>query len=244
MPQAEEPQHIGETPEPPVPAESPAGRGRSWWWVLPALLVAWLAYSAVARRPHETANSTTDTLLNQSLAAANSGRYAECIATARKALELNASLPEAFNNIGWCSAKLGDWDAAVRNLQQALTLKPDMELARRNLIWALSQKSAPPPHQPVASKPADAAVLRSLQHAQAHQYRECIDAARDALRLDPASAEAYNNLGYCYGGLGQWDEGIRNLHEALRIRPDFALAKGNLSWLTTEKAKSGVRTER
>ena len=43
---------------------------------------------------------------------------------------------------------------------------------------------------------ADAALL-------AHRDPECIDAARQAVRLNPRSAGAYDNLGYCSANLGE-----------------------------------------
>ena len=84
-------------------------------------------------------------------------------------------------------------------------------------------------------------MQRSLAHAQANRYQECIDAAREALKLKPDYAEAYNNLGYCSGGLGKFDEAVQYLNEALRIRPDFQLAKGNLAWVQAERAKADGR---
>jgi len=116
-----------------------------------------------------------------------------------------------------------------------------MERARNNLLWILSLKTGGSVRTAPASTPADAALLLSLQHAQAHRYQECVDAARQALKLNPRMAEAYNNLGFCYASLQKWDEGIENIREALKIMPDFPLASGNLSWMLAEKAKAGAR---
>ncbi len=84
-------------------------------------------------------------------------------------------------------------------------------------------------------------MQRSLAFAQAHRYQECIDAAREALKITPNYVEAYNNLGYCSGGLGKFDEGVQYLNEALRLRPDYQLARGNLAWIQGEKAKANGR---
>jgi protein O-GlcNAc transferase len=42
------------------------------------------------------------------------------------------------------------------------------------------------------------------------------------------SADAYNNLGTALGDLGRWTESIDACRAALRLKPDFALAHGNL----------------
>lgn len=258
-----EPDHMPESPAtpaadlmrgaPPDPGPKP---GWSWWWIFPALLALYLAYSAIPYLPFGKPKATADELLSQSLAAAQAGRYQECITAAREAIKLNPSSPEAYNNIGWCSAQMGNWNEGIQNATQALKLNPNMERARNNLLWMISKRdgkapilsspAAPPAvpatsPAPAAPPAADAAMQRSLASAQAHRYQECIEAAREALKLNPNYAEAYNNLGYCSGALGKFDEGVQYLNQALRIRPDFQLAKGNIAWIQTEKAKADKR---
>ena len=150
-------------------------------------------------------------------------------------------MAEAYINIGWCSAKLAQWDEGIANTREALRLNPNMEIAQNNLNWIIAQK-AEAGRQPAGMKPADATLLVSLQHARANRYQECVDASRRAIQLNPAMAEAYNNLGYCNASIGNLDEGIANLREALRLRPDFPMASNNLSWALAKKAAaSGAR---
>jgi tetratricopeptide (TPR) repeat protein len=73
-------------------------------------------------------------------------------------------------------------------------------------------------------------VSLSLTQYQKAAYLQSIASARKALQLDPGSVEAYTNIGAAYGALRQWDEAIRNEREALRLKPDFQLAKNNLNW--------------
>jgi hypothetical protein len=37
--------------------------------------------------------------------------------------------------------------------------------------------------------------------------------------------------------MSQWDEGIAAAQEAIRLKPDFPLAKNNLAWGEREKQK-------
>lgn len=208
----------------------------SWWWLFPAILAAWLVYPSVSGglgigKSKEAAKP----LLQQSLADAHAGRFPECVSSAQRAARLDPRMAEAYINIGWCSAKLGQWDEGITNTREALRLNPNIETAKNNLNWMVAQK-AETDQQSAASTPAKAALLLSLQHALAHRYRECVDASRQAIQLNSAMAEAYNNLGYCAASLGNLDDGISNLREALRLRPDFPLASNNLSWALAKQA--------
>ena len=94
-----------------------------------------------------------------------------------------------------------------------------------------------------AAQAAEAADLldQSLQHYQAKRFTECLVAAAQSARLNPSSAPAFNNAGICAGNLQLWDEAIRNTQEAIRLDPDFQLAKNNLAWMQQEKLKAGVK---
>jgi len=76
----------------------------------------------------------------------------------------------------------------------------------------------------------------SLAQSKQGQNEASIASARKALEIDPNSVEAYNNIGAGYGAMGQWDEAIKNEQEALRLKPDYQLARNNLNWYTQQKA--------
>lgn len=247
----------GEAPEPAVASPKVAGVSDtagppagprfslrwSWWWLFPALLVAWMAYTAVRHRVGPGEGDPV-ALMNLSLRRAQAHEYQGCVDAARQALKLQPNNVEAYNNIGWCSASMGQWDDGIQNIREALRIKPDFQLATNNLAWMLAEKAkgSGPPAPAAPLTPADSYLTHSLEHAQAHRYQECVDTARQALKLQPNSAEAYNNIGFCLASTGQWDEGIRNMREALRIKPDFQLANNNLAWMLAEKAKAGSGT--
>ena len=81
----------------------------------------------------------------------------------------------------------------------------------------------------------------SAEAFQAGRYDEAIAAAKAMLVIDPKSAEAYNNLAVSYLKLRQWDDAIKSAEEAIRLKPDFELARNNLAWIRQEQANaSGV----
>ncbi|MGA2261842.1 MAG: tetratricopeptide repeat protein, partial [Acidobacteriota bacterium] len=52
---------------------------------------------------------------------------------------------------------------------------------------------------------------------------------KEALKHDPGSAEAQNNLGVALAGLGRIEEAATHFREALRLKPDHASARANLT---------------
>ena len=105
--------------------------------------------------------------------------------------------------------------------------------------WMLSRggTGAPP-----AAGASQTSLQLSFEHYQAGRYEEAIAAAQAALKEDPDSADAYNNLAVSYMGLKRTDEAIQAAENAIRLRPDFQLARNNLAWFQGEKAKAGLPT--
>jgi len=75
----------------------------------------------------------------------------------------------------------------------------------------------------------------SLKYYEAKQYEKCIEAAREALKLRPDYALAYNNICAAYNNLGKYDEGIKACQEALVLDPRLNLAKNNLNWALSQE---------
>ena len=61
------------------------------------------------------------------------------------------------------------------------------------------------------------------------KYLEMVAACDLALRLQPDSAEAWNNKCSAYNQLGRFAEAASACEAALRYKPDFPLAKNNLA---------------
>ncbi len=253
MPTDEDPENRAGSSEPSAlpdaapeasPTEAPNWKLKpSWWWLLALVLLAPLIWRAA--RPSEDAGQAAATQLSLSLQYAQAEKFQECVDAARQALKLQPDMPEAYNNLGWCTARLGNFDEAIQNFREALKVKAGFASAMANLNWAQGEKdkSARPagaPAAPVAPGAATANSLMgvSLQEAQARHYQECIDAARQALKLKPDMPEAYNNIGWCAENMGNWDEALRNAQEAVRLAPDMALAKNNLARIIRERAKA------
>ena len=96
---------------------------------------------------------------------------------------------------------------------------------------AAAQAQAPPATE------ADRLLQRSLDHATAGRFEDCVELAERSATLDPKSSRALNNVGYCSGKLGRWDVAVKNLEAAIKLEPASEVAKGNLAWVRQEQAK-------
>ena len=90
---------------------------------------------------------------------------------------------------------------------------------------AFLPRSAPTPRR--AARPGIALGQKGDFVASALAYRA-------ALHLQPADADALNNLGWTLGKLGYFAQAVPPLEKALAIRPDFTLARNNLAWVTSQ----------
>jgi protein O-mannosyl-transferase len=87
---------------------------------------------------------------------------------------------------------------------------------------------------------AESYLDQSLTYYQRGKFEESIQAAREALKLRPGYAEAWNNIAASYNSMLRWDDGIQAALEAVRLKPDLQLAKNNLSWAISRKQQAGV----
>ena len=68
----------------------------------------------------------------------------------------------------------------------------------------------------------------SVQYFQIQRYQDCIQAAREALKVNPNQAEAYANIAAAYHTMGNLDQTIAALQQEVRLNPNLQSAKSNL----------------
>ena len=93
--------------------------------------------------PIETAaarvDGTAEYFLARSLAEFQMRRYRECIASARRALQIRPQYAEAWNNIGAAHNALREWSEGIAASEAALRINPSLQIARNNLAFARQQ---------------------------------------------------------------------------------------------------------
>jgi tetratricopeptide (TPR) repeat protein len=150
------------------------------------------------------------------------GRAAQAIQQLQFATQLNPSRIEPRNLLAEAYHSLGNPSAAQAAANETLRIAPN-DSGATNILTRSPEQSC------------DYWLNVSLSEYQNKHYQASIDAAHRALQFNPASELAYNNLGAAYAALAQWDLAIQNDQQALRLKPDFQLAKNNLAWALSRK---------
>jgi tetratricopeptide (TPR) repeat protein len=83
-----------------------------------------------------------DAFLDLGLQYYRNREFHESIFATERALVFDPNSAAAYNNICSAYAELRMWDKAIEAGRKALSLKPDFELARNNLAWALREKAS------------------------------------------------------------------------------------------------------
>jgi uncharacterized caspase-like protein len=128
-----------------------------------------------------------------------------------------------------------DYDAAVRELTEAVRLDPNLDEAYAYRARAYNGK-----------KDYDRAIAdyntairldpnyvfaynnRGIAYHNKKDYDRAVADYSEAIRLDPNYALAYNNRGFAYYNKKDYDRAVADYEAALRIDPNYAAAKNNL----------------
>jgi tetratricopeptide (TPR) repeat protein len=224
------------------------GLANVWRWAIAGGVVAILLIALWVM------NNFNGTQVTQSASAADAlqlsfqqykaGQYQDAVASSKAAIAANPESADAYNNLAVSYMALRLYDEAIQAAQDAIRVKPDYQLAKNNLAWIQREKAKATgtPVQATPSGPTSTLLNQSVQHYQAGRFRECIDTATQAAKLNPKSAQAFNNVGICAGNLQLWDAALRNTQEAIRLDPNFQLAKNNLAWIQQQRLRAGGST--
>lgn len=125
------------------------------------------------------------------------GNHARAIALIGRAIEIVASNPSCFLNLGNAQVHQRDFEAALGSYAKAIALKPDYAKAYVGRASVLNEMGQP------------AAAI------------ECLDAT---IAMDPACVEAHYNRGFILKQMGHLDAAIASYDQAVALRPGFAEA--------------------
>jgi tetratricopeptide (TPR) repeat protein len=145
----------------------------------------------------------------------------------RDTLAANPGAWAGHDRLGALLLAKGREAEALLNFSLAVRDEPTQAMARANLGYALSrvgrQNEAIEQYK-IGLRLEDTPLLHTvlaLAYANTDRYDESIEQCREALKLDPGSAQAYCALGYVLQKKGDVDGAIRNMDHALALQPDL-----------------------
>jgi Tfp pilus assembly protein PilF len=172
------------------------------------------------------------------------GKPVEAEPCFQTALRLDPRNPEVYYYYAEWLAERGRRGEAIRLLRTGLETSPG-HVRVRSLLGTLERGQRASEDARIAGLLASAEaeptaenyVELSLAYYDAARYRECIEACRNALRLRPGYAIAYNNICSAYNQLEEWDAAREACEKAIELAPDFERARANLRWAEDGKAR-------
>lgn len=158
------------------------------------------------------------------------GRLAAARADYEAALALVPGRPSVLANLGVTLCRLGEWDAAIRQLDAALLADPTHRDAWAALGLSREAKgqwagAAHALRQAIALGAQVPGLFLSIAQCELRQDRprEALQALDDALAIDPREPEVWSQRGHLMRETGQLKEAARCYEEALKHGGEPAL---------------------
>lgn len=137
-------------------------------------------------------------------------------------------------------AQRHEWAALKQFADETLRLSPNDPDGQSSLLVAQAgiDEVGKAETTATAEPTIDHYLNLSVLYYQTQRYEDCIQAARQALKINPNLGEAYANIASAYHRMGKLDETIAALEQEVRINPNLPSAKKNLAIELALKEKS------
>ena len=152
-----------------------------------------------------------------------------------KAVESDNNYAEAWAQSGFCREKLGRHSEAIEASRKAVTLRPSSEsyfnLGLANYYLKQYREAADSYRQSIRLDPyngADAWYALGLVYRDWGKADEEVQAYRQAIRLRPDYASAYERLGARYVRSKKYNEAIEIFRQLIALKPSDATVPNNM----------------
>jgi protein O-GlcNAc transferase len=162
---------------------------------------------------------------------------------------------QGHSALGAILVREGQWAAGTRELEKALSLKPNDSAAQLNLAMVYAQSGAASKAIPLFEKleaeaqtshhPLNATVLSAYARSLVRngQTRRAINEMKAAVAQERQSAELHDELGSLYALEKDWASAEQEFSEAVRLKDDFAIAHLHLGIVLAAESKPGAQDE-
>lgn len=168
-------------------------------------------------------------------------------AAAERALQLDATLGEAYASLGYAHIQMWQWAEAEEKLKRAIALNPNYATAHQwyanyfrimrrfdDALKEVQRAQQLDPLSPILG--TNVAFILTLQNKTDAAIEEC----RRVIQLDPKFPLAYANLGRAYLKMRRYEDAVREFSKAVELSERGSL---NLAHLGHTYALMGNREE-
>lgn len=153
------------------------------------------------RQDEMTSGVSVESMLNEAIAAFNRGAVQKALDGVEQVLRQHAKQPDALHIKGVLLGQVGQLQAGIESLEQAIAVQPAIAQFHTNL---------------------------GNLYQRVEDFKRAKSSHLKAIEIDPHYADAYNNLGVVCRNLGDSSQAIEYFKKAVAIQPTLAAAHNNL----------------
>jgi adenylate cyclase len=167
------------------------------------------------------------------------------IKLARRAIELNPNLPEAYAELGYNIVRKREFDAAAAAIEKTVALNPNFTDYRVALVLLLLGEPVKAIEVAKAQMRVDpfyphlAPLVTGEAHYMLKQYREAQRWLHEATGSAPNHQSGHAFLAATYAQLGQLDDAQAEVAEVLRLNPKYTIG-GTQKQISTFKRAEDI----
>jgi protein O-GlcNAc transferase len=168
---------------------------------------------------------------------------------------LAPSVEQGHSALGAVLVREGQWAMGVRELEKALSLKPDDTAAQMNLAMAYAETGAAAQAVPIFARLESSARAgqRSLPSSMLAAYARSLAATgqsataiaemKEAIAQEPRNADLHDELGSLYALQRDWPQAQEAFSDAIHLKQDFAAAHLHLGYVLQAEQRAGAEAE-
>lgn len=170
-------------------------------------------------------------------------KYADALASFKKAIALNPNYKEALYSAGWCSVELKKYSEAITYLQKAKALWPNepkvyLEIGYANEGLGKIEEAKTNYNKCIALKTDYALAYKYMAYVyyDEENYEKALQYLISYIKYDDdiTSDEVYYRKGFCENELGKYNDAVTSLNTANELYADDASTYNELGYAYTK----------